>query len=92
MIYFTFHYTRIGASDIVYTCMVELLELHEDGQPGRAKMLAKDMLAAVFSSAAWGSKSTYPPLALAVSHVGAEEVSFLLYVFFLCNFNKLFCS
>ncbi|XP_071535152.1 tRNA (32-2'-O)-methyltransferase regulator THADA-like isoform X2 [Panulirus ornatus] len=62
-----------GASDVVYTCMVELLELHEDGQPGSAKMLAKNMLATLLSSAAWGSKSTYPPLALAVSYVGAEE-------------------
>ncbi|XP_069954857.1 tRNA (32-2'-O)-methyltransferase regulator THADA-like isoform X2 [Cherax quadricarinatus] len=62
-----------GVSDVVYSCMVELLELHEDGVPGRAKDLATGILAALVSSAAWSSKSTYPPLALAISYVTPRE-------------------
>lgn len=63
-----------GVSDVVYTCMSELLELHDDRQPGQAKELASNMLEALVSSAAWTSKSTYPPLGLAISYVGAQEV------------------
>nr|XP_045582396.1 thyroid adenoma-associated protein homolog [Procambarus clarkii] len=66
-----------GVSDIVYTCMTELLELHEDRLPGQAKVLATDILGAVVSFAAWSSKSTYPPLALAISYVGAQETLLL---------------
>ncbi|XP_063610801.1 uncharacterized protein LOC134784627 [Penaeus indicus] len=62
-----------GVSDVVYTCMSELLELHDDRQSGQAKVLASNMLDALVSSAAWTSKSTYPPLGLAISFVGAQE-------------------
>ncbi|ROT78520.1 Thyroid adenoma-associated protein-like protein [Penaeus vannamei] len=62
-----------GVSDVVYTCMSELLELHDDRQPGQAKVLASNMLDALVTSAAWTSKSTYPPLGLAISFVGANE-------------------
>ncbi|XP_042881399.1 thyroid adenoma-associated protein homolog isoform X2 [Penaeus japonicus] len=62
-----------GVSDVVYLCMSELLELHDDKQPGQAKVLASNMLDALVTSAAWTSKSTYPPLGLAISFVGAHE-------------------
>lgn len=67
-----------GVSDVVYTCMSELLELHDDRQPGRAKVLASNMLDALVTSAAWTSKSTYPPLGLAISFVGANEVGLIV--------------
>lgn len=54
--------------------MSELLELHDDKQQGQAKVLASNMLDALVTSAAWTSKSTYPPLGLAISFVGAHEV------------------
>ncbi|XP_050733301.1 uncharacterized protein LOC127006950 isoform X2 [Eriocheir sinensis] len=73
---------------MVGKCMEELLSLHEDGEKGKRKKLAKEMLDALlssssssssssfspsFSSSIWSSKSSYPPLALAVTHLGCEE-------------------
>ncbi|KAK4313494.1 hypothetical protein Pmani_015156 [Petrolisthes manimaculis] len=62
-----------GVSDLVYYCMTELLSLHEDGKPNSSQHLASTMLQALVSSAAWASKTTYPPLALAITHFGTNE-------------------
>lgn len=67
-------YLVTGVSEVVYSCMTELLSLHEDGKPDSSHHLASTMLHALVSSAAWAIKSTYPPLALAITHVGAMEV------------------
>ncbi|KAG7155186.1 Thyroid adenoma-associated protein-like 1 [Homarus americanus] len=66
-----------GVSDVVYVCMVELLELHEDDAPDQAKSVASSMVMSLSSSDAWTSKSTYPPLALAVSYIGAQKAVML---------------
>ncbi|KAK3863684.1 hypothetical protein Pcinc_030571 [Petrolisthes cinctipes] len=62
-----------GVSDLVYSCMTELLSLHEDGKPNSSQHLASTMLQALVSSDAWASKTTYPPLALAITHFGTKE-------------------
>ncbi|XP_066944659.1 tRNA (32-2'-O)-methyltransferase regulator THADA-like [Macrobrachium rosenbergii] len=63
-----------GVSDTVYSCMTELLHLHEEESPGQAKTLSLQMVSNLVCVDAWNLKSTYPPLALAMSFVGAEMV------------------
>ena len=62
-------------SDTVYRCMAELLELHEDECPGQAKVIAMQIVSNLVGTMAWNLKSTYPPLALAISFASAEIVS-----------------
>ncbi|KAK8399797.1 hypothetical protein O3P69_003670 [Scylla paramamosain] len=71
-----------GVSELVVKCMEELLSLHEDGTEGARQQLARDMLQALLLSSSsshstatsvWTSKSTYPPLALALTHLGCQE-------------------
>ncbi|XP_045130483.1 uncharacterized protein LOC123515715 [Portunus trituberculatus] len=68
-----------GVSELVVKCMEELLSLHEDGTEGARQQLARDILQALLYSSSssvtsvWTSKSTYPPLALALTHLGCQE-------------------
>ncbi|MPC10265.1 hypothetical protein E2C01_002897 [Portunus trituberculatus] len=72
-----------GVSELVVKCMEELLSLHEDGTEGARQQLARDILQALLYSSSssvtsvWTSKSTYPPLALALTHLGCQEVGFV---------------
>ncbi|KAK7077950.1 hypothetical protein SK128_011826, partial [Halocaridina rubra] len=63
-----------GVSDVVYSCMSELLQLHDDENPGQAEVIAMHMIESLVDSNGWKSKSTYPLLALSITYVGAGMV------------------